>query len=94
MGGPRVGLADQPTRHLGHVFSTVSRVAAQHAKRILHRHVEAFVEEPFGLLDDDPAGQRGAQAGHHGRRCGWVFLQDRYAGDVCQRSGEKQISVS
>ena len=56
-----LGLGDQATRQLGQVIAAGSRVAAQQRECIVHRHLETLGEGSLGLIDHDPAGQRGVQ---------------------------------
>src|SRR5262245_47024041 len=71
--------------HVGELAVVVSCVAAQHAERVLHADAEPHREEPFCLLDHDPAGQGGLQLLGNALLAGQrPLVRDPYGGGVGQ----------
>ena len=91
--GRAMPIGHQPPGDVGEVLAVGARVGAQQREGLLDGHVEDFAQEALGLLDDDAAGQRGAQLRHDGRRGRRVLLQDRHARDVGEGLRDEAVGV-
>ncbi len=87
-------VSHEPPGHVGEVLAIGACVGAQQLEGLLDGDVEGFAEEALGLFDEDAAGQRGAQLGHHSEGRGRVFLQDRDGRDVGQGLADQEVGVA